>query len=135
MKSANSALPRYPASARIQRMFIRLRAWWYERFVRSEAWPPDVREYVARSGLQMLTNVNLSAEAQTELAKRLLSLALCDEYQNLSPEFRADMLAESFCRFGKIPTERCVSCKSPVLTHEAIMIEGTPYCKTCGSKE
>jgi formylmethanofuran dehydrogenase subunit E len=118
-------------------MLIRLRAWWYQRFVKGEAWPPDVREYILRSALKTLKkSENLSPETQSELARTLIAGALSpDENPNLSPQFMEEFLLEGVKLLGQIPGEDCVSCGKPVLTHEATMIDGKLYCKSCGSQK
>ncbi len=115
-------------------MFISLRAWWYEHFVKRQAWPADVREYIVRSGLEIVKKANLSPEKQSEIATMELMGALSDE-DNLSPEFKAELLGDAMKRLGEIPLEHCTNCKRPVFTHEAIRIDAKPYCKSCGSRK
>jgi hypothetical protein len=114
-------------------MFIGLRVWWYEHFVKREAWPPDVVEYIYRSSLEMLKKANLSPEQQSEIAK--IELAAVLESENLGGGLRSELLGDALERLGEIPLEDCASCKCPVFTHEAIRIGAKPYCKDCGNRK
>lgn len=114
-------------------MFMRPRAWWYEHFIKREAWPRDVREYIIRSGLKTLKKANLSPEKQSEIATMELMGALEDE--NLSSELKSDLLGDAMKRLGEIPLEHCANCGRPVFTHEAKTIAEKPYCKSCGSRK
>jgi hypothetical protein len=108
----------------IRAMFIKLRAWWCYRFVKREAWPSDIAEYVFRSGVKTLERANLSPQQQNEIAITELNGVLTSDH--LSPELRGDMLEDALKRLAKIPLEHCTNCERPVFTHEATMIEGQP---------
>lgn len=114
-------------------MWTPVRAWWYQHFAKSEAWPPDVRELIIRSALKTLKGSKLAPKEQEELAKRLLVGALSEEYEDLSSELRADLLVEGMGRLGQLPTENCAGCGTPVFTHEALRVDGKFYCASCGS--
>jgi hypothetical protein len=111
-------------------MFIRLRSWWYYHFVKREEWPSDVVEHILRRGWKRLAKVkNLTPEKQSEIATTELTGVMdCDD---LSPDLRGELLGDAMKRLAEIPLEHCSSCKSPVFTHEATMIEGKPYCEAC----
>jgi hypothetical protein len=116
-------------------MFMRLRSWWYLHLVKAKAWPPDVREYIVRSGLEMTKKASLSPQQQSEIATRQVMIGLSGEEENLSPEFKAELLRDGMSRLGQIPLEHCAACGTPVFTHEAMSIDGVPYCKSCGSRK
>jgi hypothetical protein len=121
--------------ARIQHMFMRLRAWWCERFVKREKWSPGVGEYIIRQGWKDLARARkLSPETQEEVSKNELVAVLSDN-EGLSSTFKAELLADAMHRLGQIPLEDCSSCRSPVFTHEAVRVDGKPYCRNCGARK
>jgi hypothetical protein len=111
-------------------MWTRLRAWWYGYFIKVKAWPPDVREYVVRSGLKIAKNSNLSPKQQSEIAAREVMIGLSGGEEDLSAEFKAELLRDGMSRLGQIPLEHCADCGRPVFTHEANWIDGKPHCKS-----
>lgn len=116
-------------------MFMRLHVWWYEHFVKSEAFPPDIREYIVRrSWKRFAQEKNLAPQVQEELATKELAAALSDDdNEYLSPEFKTELLADAMHRFGQIPLEHCAACKGPVLVHKAIIMNGKYYCESCAA--
>ena len=113
----------------MQRMWIRARAWWYLHFVKAEAWPPDVREYILRSSLRAMGDgTGLKPEQQVEVATHEIA-ALSRE--DLTPEFKLEMLRDGFQRLARVPSETCSACGLPVYTHSARKADGKSYHEHC----
>lgn len=115
-------------------MSLPLRDWYYKRFVKRELWPEDVRGHILRAGLKKVDNSNPSAERQQEVAIKELTAALSDD--NLGPELTEKLLDDGLDRLRNLPLTNCKSCGISIFKHEAIMVEGKPYCESCkGSSE
>jgi len=110
-------------------MWTPLRVWYYTKFVKNEAWPSDVREYVVRRGLKRIDRSNSSPEQQEEIAIKEISAALQDD--ELSPELMADLLEDGLKRLKNLPVKHCTACGVSILAHDAIITDGKPYCKNC----
>jgi hypothetical protein len=115
-------------------MFTSLRVWWYKHCVKREKWPSDVVEHILRRGWKQLAKVkNITPQKQSEIAK--IELAGVLETDGLSPELRGELLDDAMKRLAEIPLEHCTTCKRPVFTYEAKMIDGKPYCESCASEK
>jgi hypothetical protein len=75
----------------------------------------------------MAKKASLSPQQQIEIATRQVMIGLSGEEENLSPEFKAELLRDGMSRLGQIPLEHCAACGTPVFTHEAVSIDGKPY--------
>lgn len=115
------------------RMWLGLRAWWYQKFVKNEEWPTDVRRYVFLSAVKHLERAGdaMTPAKQAELAQEELYAVLYNKDESLDG-MRSEFLVDGLERLAKIPTTHCARCSSPVFVHEAIKNGEKSYCKECG---
>jgi AbiV family abortive infection protein len=125
--------PPNPVHRRIIRaMWIRLRAWYCEQFIKSGMWPSEVRTYILRRELKKLERArNVPARTHEDIAVTEIAGAVSDDVDLSTAE---QLLYDAMKHLGKIPTEHCAKCSTAVFTHKAKCVDGKFYCEHCVPK-
>ncbi len=113
----------------IRRLWTPLCAWWCQHFVTTSAWPSDVREYIIRSALGLVSDGrDLGPEEQLRMAKMEMFAISRDD---LTPELKLMLLRDGDERWARVPHEKCARCGLEVPTHQATAVGGEFYHERC----
>lgn len=85
-----------------------------------------------RRGLKRIDKGNPSIQQQEQIAIREISAAL--ENEELGSELSDDLLEDGLNRLRQLQVEHCAACGLSIFAHDAVIVDGKSYCKSCRSK-